>query len=69
MSRRSIDTSETVVPLVPLARHAVPDATDPLDSAGSMWPQRGTIFPRLDRIQQLHAGGAIAISDRRRPTK
>jgi hypothetical protein len=34
MSRQSIDASETVVPFVPLARHAVPDAGDPLDSAG-----------------------------------
>ena len=34
MNRRSIDTSETVVPFVPLARNATPDGGDPLDSAG-----------------------------------
>jgi hypothetical protein len=34
MSRKSIDTSDTVVPFVPLARKAAPDDGDRLDSAG-----------------------------------
>ena len=34
MSGRVSDTSETIVPFAPLARPAVPDGGDPLDSAG-----------------------------------
>jgi hypothetical protein len=34
MSKQSMDTSETIVPFVPLARNGVPDVGDQLDSAG-----------------------------------